>query len=70
MSVTIISTPIKDLDRAKAIFTWIDDHRFEIYNREKGVLFDGAFDLIVRQAEKQTTDIIALAGGCYGRCLE
>lgn len=66
----VISTPIKDLDRAKAIFTWIDGYRFEVYNREKGVLNEGMFNYVVEEAERKTTDIIALAGGCYGRCLE
>lgn len=42
----------------------------EVYNREKGVLNEDAFGYVVEEAEKETTDIIALAGGCYGRCLE
>ena len=63
----VISTPIKDLDRAKAVFVRIDDHRVKIYDREKGVLNEGMFNYVVEEAERKTTDIIALAGGCYGR---
>ena len=59
--------PFEALDRPKVIRVWIDKYPFEIYNDVKDVLLPGMLESVVEQYEQMTTDLIALAGGCYGR---
>lgn len=66
----VISTPLEHLKHVKSILVGFYGRSIEAYNREKGVLCEEAFSYVIEEAEKETTDIIALAGGCYGRCLE
>lgn len=66
----VISTPLEHLKHVKSIWVEFYGRSIEAYNREKGVLCEEAFNYVIEESEKETTDIIALAGGCYGRCLE